>query len=442
MALVLGLAAAARARGAAPANAEAPSRPVAVWPPGPLEVIAAFEQPVAPAAAQSMVGRTIAYEDTPTDRPAAPGPAGRLRIVGARLRDDGRTLLLATDPHPRPARYLLPLPGDRPGSESKTNAAVPYDLSGAEAVWSEGDLPGGEPRWSGWWPSLDLDATRKLTLGSRPHETGWALLAGSGRLVLSSWVRLPAGKATVRIESTGPIEEALLGDAQAAGQAAGTDNRFRAELTAESRGEPLFFTSTVRTGAGNRPFWFKATYRMAGETADRPLDRDRLLLPWAPTSSGAATAAPLAIPDLSGGDPARGRTLFRGDQSRCSQCHLFRGEGGQVGPDLTEIATKGRAEIYRSIAAPSAAIAPDYTTYTVATKDGQVLSGVVRADGPDAIRVTDTNAKSTTVRRDQVQEIRPSATSIMPPGLAAALGDSAVRDLIAYLTSPTNPSPR
>ena len=62
-------------------------------------------------------------------------------------------------------------------------------------------------------------------------------------------------------------------------------------------------------------------------------------------------------------------------------------------------------------------IEPDYTTYTVATRDGQVLSGVVRAEGADAIRVTDTNAKSTTVRRDKVQEIRPSATSIMPPDL-------------------------
>ncbi len=134
--------------------------------------------------------------------------------------------------------------------------------------------------------------------------------------------------------------------------------------------------------------------------------------------------------------PARGRTIFRGDQARCGQCHAFRGEGGQVGPDLTGIASKGRADIYRNIAAPSAVIEPDYTTYTVATRDGQVLSGVVRAEGADAIRVTDTNAKSTTVRRDNIQEIRPSTTSIMPPGLAAAMGDSAVRDLIAYLTSP------
>ena len=174
----------------------------------------------------------------------------------------------------------------------------------------------------------------------------------------------------------------------------------------------------------------------------RPSNRSHLLVPWAPISTVVATAAPLAIPDLSGGDPGRGRTIFRGDQARCAQCHVFRGEGGKVGPDLTDFASKGRAEIYRSIAAPSAAIEPDYTTYTVATREGQVLSGIVRAEGPEEIKVTDTNARAATVRRDQIQEIRPSATSIMPPGLAGALGDSAVRDLIAYLTSPPPPANR
>jgi putative heme-binding domain-containing protein len=405
-----------------------PGRPLAVWPSGPLEVIAAFDRPLDPAVAKRMVGQAIPYQDTGgggPDQPPPSRPAGRLRIVGARLIDDGRTLVLATDPHPRVARYLLPLPG----------ATVPYDVSGIEAAWSEGDDPGQGPKWSGWWPSLDLEAIRRLARGSRPHETGLSLFSQPGRLALSGWVRLPPGKVTLRVESSGLIEDATLGDAQAQGTER-KDGTYRIEPAVESKGEPVFLNMNIRTGTGGMPVSLKASYRAAGEPADRPVERDRLLLPWAPTSTANATAAPLVVPDLSGGDPARGRTLFRGDQARCAQCHAFRGEGGKVGPDLTDVASKGRADIYRSIAAPSATIEPDYTTYTVATRDGQVLSGVVRAEGPEAIKVTDTNAKATTVRRDQVQEVRPSATSIMPPGLAAALGDSAVRDLIAYLTSP------
>jgi len=430
IALLVACAASASARQAASDGRDAPARPVAVWPAGPLEVIAAFDRPVDPAAAKAMIGRTIPYHDIRRDGPGQPPPArpdGTLRIVAARLADDGRTLVLATDPHPRVARYLLPLPG----------ATASYDLTGIEAAWSEPDDPAAGPKWSGWWPSLDLDATRRLTRGSRPHETGLALLSRPGRLVLSGWVRLPPGKVALRVESSGPIEEATLGDAQAAGPAPETKGGLhRAELAVESRGEPLFLMVTLRTGAGGHPFALRASYRLATEPADRPIDRDRLLVPWSPISTDAAAAAPLAVPDLSGGDPDRGRTIFRGDQARCGQCHAFRGEGGKVGPDLTGIASKGRADIYRSIAAPSATIEPDYTTYTVATTDGQVLSGVVRAEGPEEIRITDTNARATTVRRDKIQEIRPSATSIMPPGLAAALGDSAVRDLIAYLTAP------
>jgi putative heme-binding domain-containing protein len=429
-ALVIGGVQASLAQGTATAVPGAPARPVAIWPPGPLEVVAAFDRPLESAAAKAMIGRTIPYHDIREDAPGQPPPsrpAGTLRIVGARLLDDGRTLVLATDPHPRVARYLLPLPG----------ATIPYDLSGVEAAWSEGDDPGEAPKWSGWWPALDFEATRRLTRGSRPHESAHSLFSRPGRLVLSTWIRLPPGRVTLRLESSGPIEEALLGDAQASGpDAEPRDDIHRTELTAASHGEPLFLTITIRTGAGGNPFSTRATYRPSGQAADRPIERNRLLLPWAPISANPATAAPVAVPDLSSGDPERGRTIFRGDQARCAQCHTFRGEGGKVGPDLTDIASKGRADIYRNIAAPSATIEPDYTTYTVATRGGQVLSGVVRAEGPEQVRITDTNARATTVRRDQIQEIRPSATSIMPPGLAAALGDSAVRDILAYLTSP------
>ncbi len=355
-------------------------------------------------------------------------PIGSLRIVDARLIDGGRTLVLATDPHPRVARYRLPL------------STAEYDLSGVEAAWSERDDPADEPRWSGWWPELDTEPTRRLARDSKPHEAGLALLSRPGRLTLSTLIRLPEGRVTLRLDASGPIEEATLGDAQAGESAPDPrDGSFHTSMTVESKGEPLFFTTTVKTGANARPFSFKATDHPAAEKTDHPIGRDRLTVPWAPQMSDAAIAAPIAVPDLSGGDPVRGRAIFTGDQGRCAQCHAFRGQGGKVGPDLTEVGRKGRAEIYRNIAAPSAAIAPEYTSYTVATVAGQVVSGVVRAEGPDTIQVTDTNAHTTTVHREEIREIRPSATSIMPPGLASALGDSAVRDVIAFLCSPEPP---
>ena len=71
--------------------------------------------------------------------------------------------------------------------------------------------PGEEPRSKGWWPSLDLETTRRQTKGSRPHEECLALLEQPGRIVFSSLLVLPEGPATVRLESTGSIEEAIAG---------------------------------------------------------------------------------------------------------------------------------------------------------------------------------------------------------------------------------------
>ena len=422
-------------------------RPVVVWAPGPLELVVAFDRPMEAELAKSYVGRTISYVETRSDAPGEPPrtmSSGALRIVGTRWTDGGQTLVMATDPHPRVARYLLPLlpPSRGPASKTLNDSTVTYDLTGVEATWNAQDDPPDSPTWSGWWPELDLEATRRLTRGSRPHETGLAHLSQPGRLTLSTLMRLPSGKVTLRIDASGPIDEAMLGDTQAGGvPPASKDDDHHVLLTVESHGAPLFFTATVRTGPSVRPFSVRAVYRSAGEKNDSPVARDRLIIPWAPLLSDAAIAAPVAVPDLSGGDPVRGRAIFSGDQARCSQCHVFRGQGGKMGPDLTEVGRKGRAEIYRSIAVPSAAIEPDYTSYTIATKAGQVSVGVIRAEGPDTIKITDTNAHDTIIRRDQIQEIRPSATSIMPPGLAAALGDAVVRDLIAFLTSPEPSTP-
>ncbi|HKM53687.1 MAG TPA: hypothetical protein VJY33_09775 [Isosphaeraceae bacterium] len=158
---------------AVPAQTRAEDRavpsPAAVWPAGPLELVMAFPGPADPQWTRSFIGKSIAYFD-PVRRnagePSAAAPLGTLRIAGAKLVDQGQTLLLATDPHPRVARYELV-----PGPPRESGQTFIYDLSGVEATWSAAkDDAGAEPAWKGWWPDLDVDATRGLTRGSAPHE--------------------------------------------------------------------------------------------------------------------------------------------------------------------------------------------------------------------------------------------------------------------------------
>jgi putative heme-binding domain-containing protein len=410
--------------------------PAAVWPAGPLELVVAFPHAVDPEWAAALTGRMIPYFEplgTGGGQLASQAPLGSLRIAGVTPRDEGRTLVLATDPHPLPARYELFL-----GPATDRGAPRVYDLSGVAVEWSAAeDGAGADPVWQGWWPELDVEATRRLTRGSAPHERILCLIEKPGRLVLSTQVFLPAGEFTVRVLSSGAIVEATLGNEQAAEAARPAAAAVgQVEFAARSRGEPLFFSLTVQTGENSRPQSLQASFA-AGHREPlefKPINRARLLLPWAPPSPS-PSAAPVTVPDLSGGDPNRGEALFFGDQARCAACHVFRGRGANIGPDLTDIARKGKEQIYRSIAAPSAEIAPDYVPHTVSAHDGRVFAGLVRAEGASAIRITDTNAKTTTLARSEIEQIRASGNSIMPVGLAGTLGEASLRDLIAYLTT-------
>jgi putative heme-binding domain-containing protein len=231
----------------------------------------------------------------------------------------------------------------------------------------------------------------------------------------------------VRVSSNVPFESTLGGEEPQAG----APGVFRLEST----GEPTMLTVALVTRADGGAPALRVTYESEDDAKPRTVSRDQLLLPWVPAAP--PVLGPVSnVPNLDGGDPARGAVVFKSVDAKCATCHKVRGEGENVGPDLTNLNGRDRLSVYRDIAEPSARIHPDYVPYTVAMKDGRILVGTVRAVGAAAIRVIDTEAKATLVPRAEVEDLRPSATSIMPVGLAGAIGEERLRDLIAYLTAP------
>jgi putative heme-binding domain-containing protein len=406
-----------------------PPAVVAAWASGPLDVYVALDRPVEPDAAAKLVGRTVPYfEEGEGDGK----PLGSLKVAGARAEDDGRTLVLATDPHARPSRYVPALEPIAPGP-------IAYNLGGVEAAWFEGAEPDVEPTWKGWIPGVDPAAFRDLaSKGSAPHGRWAADLAKTGQLRLDALVKLPAGKLEAAIESTAPIVECLFGDGEPEGGIEEVDGGGRARFAIEDASAPTFLSLTIRTGPDAPAPVVRLRVAADGAPA-RDLEPARFLLPWASTALASTHREPLTIPDLTGGDPAKGEEVFFSKEALCSQCHVVRGKGGEVGPDLTQTGRQGAEYLYRSIAAPSEIIVPDYVTHTVSLKDGRVAAGVVRAEGADAIRVIDTEAKSTTIKRDEIEDLRAGATSIMPVGLVPVLGEARLRDLVAYLMSTPAP---
>ena len=76
------------------------------------------------------------------------------------------------------------------------------------------------------------------------------------------------------------------------------------------------------------------------------------------------------------GDPKAGRAIYDG-KGGCAACHIVNGEGGLLGPELTEIGLRRSLNFLRdSIVHPSASIDPEYRSATVVTRDGAPISGL------------------------------------------------------------------
>ncbi len=136
-------------------------------------------------------------------------------------------------------------------------------------------------------------------------------------------------------------------------------------------------------------------------------------------------------------DYDRGRSLFAAAQ--CFACHRYDNEGGSVGPDLTGVAGRFSArDLLESIVLPSKTISDQYAAVTIATTDGRVVTGrIVNLNGDNMMVNTDMldpNAM-TNVNRNQVEETKPSAVSMMPEGLMNTLSKEEILDLVAYVLS-------
>ncbi len=135
------------------------------------------------------------------------------------------------------------------------------------------------------------------------------------------------------------------------------------------------------------------------------------------------------------GDTAKGQALFADPKGlACLKCHAVAGQGGTVGPDLTGIGARyGKAELIDSVLYPSAKIFSGYEPVVLATSDGRVLTGILKADTPEFVEIEDAEAKRVKVPKDQIEERKVSDVSIMPNGLAEGLTPRDFADLMAYL---------
>lgn len=145
---------------------------------------------------------------------------------------------------------------------------------------------------------------------------------------------------------------------------------------------------------------------------------------------------------LKGRNFSNGLKMFAAAQ--CVQCHRFYGDGGATGPDLTQSAGRfSYKDMAEAIIAPSKVISDQYRAYNITTASGKKYSGKIVTDTKAQITVLTDPVDSTKVvdiKRADIEEILPSAVSMMPEGLFSTLNENEVLDLMAYLLSRGDPN--
>jgi putative heme-binding domain-containing protein len=133
------------------------------------------------------------------------------------------------------------------------------------------------------------------------------------------------------------------------------------------------------------------------------------------------------------GNPYAGEHIFT---ERCASCHQLFHKGGRIGPDLTPYQRDDLGTMLPSVLDPNAEIREGFVNYLVETKDERTLSGFIADQDANVVVVRGFDGEDISLARDEIREMNPSGTSLMPEGLLDGLTDEQLRDFFAYLRIP------
>ena len=127
---------------------------------------------------------------------------------------------------------------------------------------------------------------------------------------------------------------------------------------------------------------------------------------------------------------------------RCSSCHIMRGDGGNIGPDLTQLGTRfSPKDMLESIIEPNKVVSDQYAATVFTMKDGSSILGRLTNENDNTYFISQNPFAPETLREIPKQDVastKYSYISMMYPGLMNNMNEDEVKDLIAYLMAGGN----
>jgi putative heme-binding domain-containing protein len=440
--------------------AKSAPQPVFAHATSPSEICVTFDRPLDPAQFKNLtaqasisMGKYVTagnrFESFHPNYPAVDrqlaAPRYRMPVLSAGLTSDNCSIVLETTPHTQAVNYAVTLPY-APGSDEPARKD-PYhdidvlsDLTGVDAQWKDSH---GKVQWTGWLPHFDLTVARAFTPASAEHRRLFELLQKRGTLTLRGkldlWSMLhpaiqPGGQigfeyppetVTVVLKASGKlnVKTSVPVRHASAREAAVT------LIDRENQWLPLTVELPTGPAVGLDVSWFTDE-----DPRPRAMPLRRVLMPWAmPAEADPAPTGPRQIPELAGGDWARGKRLFFSEQPGCYKCHQAGGQGGRIGPDLSTVLYRDYSSVLKDIMEPSAAINPDYVASNITLKDGDIQTGIILRQDASHIVLGQVTGQSLEIPREDIADIKASKVSLMPEGLLKGMSAQQRRDLLTFL---------
>ncbi|MEO7651929.1 MAG: c-type cytochrome [Bryobacteraceae bacterium] len=133
------------------------------------------------------------------------------------------------------------------------------------------------------------------------------------------------------------------------------------------------------------------------------------------------------------GSVSEGEKLYR--KNGCGRCHLVRGEGGRLGPDLSDVGAQRTAAFLKTaLTRPQQQVLPSYWQVRVTGKDGKAISGILMNEDHVSLQMIDSEENLRSLLKSDLASFKVDKASMMP-SYERTLGAKELDDVVAYLAS-------
>jgi metallo-beta-lactamase class B len=145
------------------------------------------------------------------------------------------------------------------------------------------------------------------------------------------------------------------------------------------------------------------------------------------------------------GDAGKGADIYKG--LGCAGCHIINGQGGNLGPDLSDIGfLRGGAYLKQAVLDPAAALPKgvmqipargyaEYLPLRIVTKQGAEVRGIRVNEDAFTVQVRDQAGKFYSLRKADLELLDKQMGKSLMPSFANRFSGTELDDLVAYLAS-------